>query len=140
MTNYEIPECPSPQVKAVLHYLDQVKVLNLHEIEKIFTDDFVQTTQPLSLGIPSRTKEEDLAFLQGLLEQQGGRPIKIDIFDIIDSPGRAWAHVYIHGEPPVGKPFNVESIYQFTFTGDPASFRVKALTDFVDSAALAAMG
>jgi hypothetical protein len=76
MTNYEIPKSPSPQAKAILHYLDQLKVLNLNEIEKIFTDDFVQTTRPLSLAIPSRTKEEDLAFLKGLFDQLGGRPME----------------------------------------------------------------
>ena len=74
---YDIPKSPSPQVKTVLHYLDQVKVLNLQELEKLFTDDFVQTTRPLSLGIPSRTKEEDLAFLSGLADGLGGRPIEV---------------------------------------------------------------
>ena len=48
--------------------------------------------------------------------------------------------IQIHGEPPEGKAFDVECIYQFTFTGDPAAPKVKALTDFVDSIALAAMG
>ena len=77
MTNHEISKSPSPPEKAILHYLDQVKVLNLYEIDKIFTDDFVQSTRPLSLGIPSRTKQEDLAFLQGLSDQLGGRPMEV---------------------------------------------------------------
>lgn len=77
MTYDEISKGPSPQVKTVLHYLDQVKVLNLEEIEKIFADGFTQYTRPLSLGIPSRTKKEDLAFLQGLAEQLQGRHIEV---------------------------------------------------------------
>jgi hypothetical protein len=81
MTHYETSTDPSPQVKAVLHYLDQVKVLNLREIEKLFTDDFVQSTRPLSLGVPSRTKEEDLAFLQGFADQLGGRPLEVMLSD-----------------------------------------------------------
>lgn len=77
MTQYEIPKDPSPQVKAVLHYFDQIRVLNLEEIERLFTDDFVQSTRPLSLGVPSRTKKEDLAFLQGFADQLGGRPLEV---------------------------------------------------------------
>ncbi|KAI9441775.1 hypothetical protein H4582DRAFT_2097074 [Lactarius indigo] len=134
MTHFETLKESSPQVKAVLHYLDQIKVLNLHEIEKLFTDDFVQSTRPLSLGIPSRTKEEDLKFLQGLADQLGGRPIEITIYDIIESPGKAWAHLHMHGEPQEGKPFDVECIYQFRFA---ENYRFKALIDFVDSKALA---
>jgi hypothetical protein len=77
MTHYEIPKAPSPQVKAVLYYFDQIKVLDLQKIEKLFTDDFVQSTRPLSLGVPSRTKEEDLAFLKGMADQLGGRPLEV---------------------------------------------------------------
>lgn len=77
MTHYEISTNPSPQVKE-LHYLDQVKVLNLHEIEELLTDDFGQSTRPLSLGLPSRTKE-DLAFLQGFADQLGGRALEVII-------------------------------------------------------------
>ena len=77
MTHYEIPANPSPQVKAVLNYLDSIKVFNLPKIEKLFTDDFVQSTLPLSLGIPSRTKAEDLAFLRGFADQLGGRPLEV---------------------------------------------------------------
>jgi hypothetical protein len=89
---------------------------------------------------------------------------QVTIYDIIESPGKAWAHVrepffsskkklcrqdahkchqpkvQIHGEPQEGKPFDIECIYQFTFTGDSTAPKVKALIDFVDSIALAAMG
>ncbi|KAH9039841.1 hypothetical protein EDB84DRAFT_1674601 [Lactarius hengduanensis] len=137
MTHYEIPKEPSPGVKAVLHYLDQLRVLNLHEIEKLFTDDFVHSARPLSLGIPSRNKQENLAFLQGLADQLGGRPVEITIYDIIESPGKAWAHILMHNEPREGNPFDVECIYQFIFAED---LRFKALTNFVDSTALASRG
>ena len=77
MTHYETPKAPSPRVKAILHYFDQIKVLNIHELEKLFTDDFVQSTRPLSLGVPSRTKQEDLDFLKGFSGQMGGRPLEV---------------------------------------------------------------
>ncbi|KAH8993750.1 hypothetical protein EDB92DRAFT_1815411 [Lactarius akahatsu] len=140
MTHFEIPKVPSPQVRAVLHYLDQIKVLNLHEIEKHFTDDFIQSTRPLSLEIPSRSKEEGLAFLQGLANQLGGRPLEarqITIYDIIESPGKVWVHLLTHGEPQEGKPFDIECIYQFIIA---ENYKFKALIDFVDSTALASMG
>jgi len=37
-TTFEIPKSPSSQVKIVLHYLDLVKVLNLDELDKLFTE------------------------------------------------------------------------------------------------------
>ena len=75
--SYEIPKVPSPQVKVILHYFDQLKVLNLQELGNVFTDDVVQTTRPLSLGIPSRTKEENLRFLQALADRLRGRPMEV---------------------------------------------------------------
>lgn len=77
VTAFELPKSPSSQLKTVLDYFDLVRVLNLAELEKLFTDDFVQTTLPSSLGVPSRTKQEDLAFLRGLSEQLEGRHIQV---------------------------------------------------------------
>jgi hypothetical protein len=74
---FEVPEFPSPQLKTVLHYLDLVKTLNIEEIDKLFIDDFVQSTRPLTLHVPSRTKEEDLAFLKGLSETLQGRHLEV---------------------------------------------------------------
>jgi hypothetical protein len=42
----------------------------------------------------------------------------------------------MHGEPLEGKPFNIECIYQFTFTAD---YKFKSVTDFLDSQAFVAM-
>ena len=77
VTTFEIPKSPSSQLKTVLDYLDHVKVLNLDEIEKLFTDDFVQNTFPSSLGVPQRTKQEDIEFLRGLSEQLEGRHLEV---------------------------------------------------------------
>lgn len=77
VTTFEIPKSPSSQLKTILHYLDLVKVLNLDELERLFTDDFVQSTFPSSLNVPPRTKQEDLEFLRGLSEQLEGRHIQV---------------------------------------------------------------
>jgi hypothetical protein len=77
VTTFEIPKSPSSQLKTVLDYLDLVKVLNLGELEKLFTDDFVQSTFPSSLNVPPRTKQEDLEFLRGLSEQLEGRHLQV---------------------------------------------------------------
>ena len=47
--------------------------------------------------------------------------------------------VLLYGEPKEGRPFNIECIYQFTFAGDSATPRFKAISDFLDSKAYAAM-
>jgi hypothetical protein len=54
----------SSQLKTVLRYFELVKTLDTVELGKLFADDYVQSTRPLSLGVPSRTKEDDLAFLR----------------------------------------------------------------------------
>jgi len=64
-------------VKAVLHYLDQVNVLNVEEIEKFLTDYFVQSTGPQSLGIPSGVKEEDRAFLREFADKRYKLPLRL---------------------------------------------------------------
>jgi hypothetical protein len=48
-----------------VHYLDLIKIFNLDGLDKLFTD-FVQSTRPLSLNVPSKTQEDDLVFLKGL--------------------------------------------------------------------------
>jgi hypothetical protein len=77
VTTFEIPKSPSSQLKTVLDYLDFVKVLNLDELEKLFTDDFVQSTFPSSLNVPPRTKQEDLEYLRDLSEQLEGRHLQV---------------------------------------------------------------
>ncbi|KAH9044134.1 hypothetical protein EDB84DRAFT_1576402 [Lactarius hengduanensis] len=125
----------SPQVKAVLYYLDQLKVLNLSEIEKLLADDFIQDTRPMSVKAPIKSKKEYMAFLRGLAEQLGGRPIEIDIDGIADASvvsKKVFAHILMHGEPLVGEPFDIETIYVFTFSQvEDCKFRI--LATFVDS-------
>jgi hypothetical protein len=77
VTAFEIPKTPSSQLKTVLDYFDLVKVFNLDELEKLFTDDFVQSTIPSSLNVPPRTKQEDLEFLRGLSEQMEGKHLQV---------------------------------------------------------------
>ncbi|KAF8483942.1 hypothetical protein DFH94DRAFT_843453 [Russula ochroleuca] len=139
VTTFEVPKSPSPQLKTVLDYLDHVKVLDLAEIEKLFTDDFVQSTSPHTLNVPPRTKQEDLAFLRGLSEQLEGRHLQMTVYDIVEAPGKAWVHLLLHVEFPDGRTFDIECIYQITLVGHLESHKIKAINDFVDTAAFAAM-
>ncbi|KAI0278802.1 hypothetical protein BGY98DRAFT_1096559 [Russula aff. rugulosa BPL654] len=140
VTTFEIPKSPSSQLKTVLDYLDFVKVLNLDEVEKLFTDDFVQSTFPSSLNVPPRTKQEDLEFLRGLSEQLEGRHLQMTIYDTVESPGKAWVHLLLHIEFPDGKTFDIECVYLFTLVEHLNSHKIKAIGDFVDSAGFARLG
>ena len=75
---FETPKSPSSRLKTVLHYLDLIRTLDLVQLDALFADGFVQSTLPLSLGVPSRTKEEDLAFLEALAEKLKGRRVEVD--------------------------------------------------------------
>jgi ketosteroid isomerase-like protein len=70
----------SSQLKTVLRYFELVETLDTVELGKLFADDFVQSTRPLSLGVPSRTKEEDLTFLRGLAEKIEGRRLEVRLY------------------------------------------------------------
>ncbi|KAH9976335.1 hypothetical protein BGW80DRAFT_1443977 [Lactifluus volemus] len=137
---FQVPKNPSPQVKTILHYLDLVKVFDLDGLDKLFADDFVQSTRPLSLNVPSRTKEEDLAFLKGLSVTMKGRHLEITFYDVVESPpGKVWVHVALHGEPPKGKAFTIECIYMFTLIEHLGVHKVKGVIDFLDSRAFIEM-
>jgi len=46
----------------------------------------------------------------------------------------------MHGEFQGGKTFDIECIYQFTLVEHHNSHKIKAIGDFVDSAAFAGLG
>ncbi|KAH9163775.1 hypothetical protein EDB89DRAFT_2078492 [Lactarius sanguifluus] len=131
---------PSPprseiEVAEVYRYFDELKVLNLPEIEKFLTDDFAYATRPLSLGIDPKSKEEYLAFLEGLAKELGGRPLEISFYGLADASATAekvFVHLQMHGEPQVGEPFDLESIYIFTFA---ENYKFTILAAFEDSKA-----
>ena len=88
---------PSSQLKTVLRYFELIKTLDTVELGKLFADDFVQSTRPLSLGVPSRTKEEDLAFLRGLAEKIEGRRLEVSQSRFASPPPpRTHARTYVH--------------------------------------------
>ena len=45
----------------------------------------------------------------------------------------------LHVEFPDGRTFDIECIYQFTLVEHLASYKIKAINDFVDTAAFAAL-
>ncbi|KAH9039844.1 hypothetical protein EDB85DRAFT_1887252 [Lactarius pseudohatsudake] len=112
----------SPQVQAVRRYIDNLKVLNLTEIEKLLADDFTQDTLPTSLKVLPKDKTE---YMVG----------QIDIIGIADASvlsKEVFAHFMIHGEPLVGEPFDIDAIYIFTFSQDEET-KFRNLATFVDS-------
>ncbi|KAH8976832.1 hypothetical protein EDB86DRAFT_3108825 [Lactarius hatsudake] len=131
---------PSPprselEVQIVMRYFDHLKVHNLPEIEKLLTDDFIFDTRPLSLGIHDRNKEGYLAFLKGQAEKLGGRPLEIFFYGLADASATAekvFVHIQTRGEPLVGEPFDLESLYVFTFA---ENYKIKIVAAFEDSKA-----
>jgi len=57
---YQIPQQPSPQLKAVLDYFDCLKTWDFEKITKLSTPYFTQKTLPASLGEAARSKSEDI--------------------------------------------------------------------------------
>jgi len=78
VATFETPK-DSAQLKTILRYFDALKAWDLAEVGKLFADDFVQSTRPLSLSVPSRTKEEDLEFLRGFSKQLDEKHLEVMI-------------------------------------------------------------
>jgi hypothetical protein len=66
MQEYVFPPHPSRQVKVVQEYLKFLSKFDLDGLSGLTTDNFTQSTSPTNLGVPTRTKSQDLAFLKGL--------------------------------------------------------------------------
>lgn len=71
------PPHPSPQVKVVQEYLKFLAVYDTDGLGKLTTDDFVQSTSPISLGEPDRPKAVDLAFVKELQATLNGQALKV---------------------------------------------------------------
>ncbi len=109
---YPIPSKPSPQLKVVLDYFDCLKKWDLETLSQLSTSYFTQVTLPASLGIPARSKNEDIEFLHKFRDDLKGAPLevcngrghvsakltkntrgKIIIYDINESKSKIWVHV-----------------------------------------------
>lgn len=110
---YQIPSYPSRQLKVVLDYFNSLKTWDLETLSQLSTPSFTQATLPASLGIPVRTKEEDIAFLHTFRDSLKSAPLevcnirktysslvwranvssKIIIHGVNESKGNIWVHV-----------------------------------------------
>ena len=71
------PSCPSPQMKVIDDYLKYLSIFDIDGLSRLMMDDYVQSTSPLSLGVPDRPKAVDLEFLKGLGESLNGQPLTV---------------------------------------------------------------
>ncbi|SRR6266403_3257619 len=82
---YEIPLHPSPQLKAVLDYFDCLKTWEFEKITKLSTSYFTQKTLPASLGVPARSKSEDIKHLHTLQDSLKGGPLEVCNYQTLES-------------------------------------------------------
>ena len=74
---YQIPQDPSPQLKAVLDYFDCLRTWDFEKITKLSTPYFTQKTLPASLSVPTRGKSEDIKNLHSLRDLLKGDPLEV---------------------------------------------------------------
>ena len=74
---YEVPHMPSSQLQAVLDYFDCLKTWDFEKITKLSTPYFSQKTLPASLGVPARSKSEDIKYLHTLRDSLKGGPLEV---------------------------------------------------------------
>ena len=74
---YQIPNDPSPQLKAVIDYFDCLKTWDFEKITELSTPYFTQKTLPASLSVPARGKSEDISNLHDLRDLLKGAPLEV---------------------------------------------------------------
>ena len=74
---YQIPDQPSPQLKAVLDYFDCLETWDFEKIATLSAPYFTQKTLPASLNVPARSKSEDIKELHFLRDLQKGGPTQV---------------------------------------------------------------
>ena len=74
---YVFPPNPSPQLAVVKDYFRCLCEFDLDHLRTLTTDDFTQNVQPLSLDVPTKTKEEDLESLKQLRDSVNGKPLVV---------------------------------------------------------------
>jgi hypothetical protein len=74
---YQIPPNPSRQLKVVLDYFNFLKTWDLETLSQLSTPYFTQVTLPASLGVPIRSKSEDIEFLHHFRDSLKGVPLEV---------------------------------------------------------------
>jgi hypothetical protein len=108
-----IPHPNTPQLKVIDAYLTSLATFNLTRLQTLTTDDFHMITAPASMKVPDKTKKEDIAFLEKLKENLGGKHLEVSgapgdvplvqnadlsvrqytVYDVVDGAGKTWVHV-----------------------------------------------
>ena len=74
---YVFPESASPQLRVIRDYLHCVSIFDFEKMNTLMTEDLVQRMRPASLGVPNKTKAEDLASLAQLRDSLNGKPLEV---------------------------------------------------------------
>ncbi|KAH9976321.1 hypothetical protein BGW80DRAFT_1292815 [Lactifluus volemus] len=74
---FQLPLVPSPQLRVVLDYFNRLSRWELDELSLLSSANFIQETLPASMGVPSRTKSEDIAFLKELRDSLHSLPLEV---------------------------------------------------------------
>jgi hypothetical protein len=82
---YVFPESASLQLKVVQDYMHSLATFDLNKLATLTTGDFRQITAPASLGVPARTKAEDLEFLGQLRDKLQNKPFEVSRAQISQS-------------------------------------------------------
>ncbi|KAI0253738.1 hypothetical protein BJV78DRAFT_164998 [Lactifluus subvellereus] len=126
LSKYQLPPNPSPQLQVVLDYFKCLSRWDLEKLSTLSSPRFTQETLPASMGIPSRTRSEDTAYLKEFQDSLKSAPLQIQIYDINESKGKVWVHMLMN-------PVNVECFFLFGFGVGNEENLIVNVTEFVDS-------
>jgi hypothetical protein len=72
-----IPNPNTPQLKAIDTYLKSLVTFDFAVLKTLTTDDYHIIMAPASMGVPAKTKDEDLARLEKVKESVKGEELKV---------------------------------------------------------------
>ncbi len=78
-----LPNPNTPQLKVVDTYFKSLATFNFAVLKTLTTDDFRMSTAPASMGVPVKTKDEDIALLEKVKEGLKGEELKVGIIQMV---------------------------------------------------------
>jgi len=132
-----LPTSPSPQLAAVLKWIDAVTSANFVELGDAITDDYIHALLPASLGAPlTHGRDATIQVYKDILSAL--KVFSITIHEVTEVPGKVVIHA--SGDAKTGSGFHYLNEYMFTFNltqQADGSFKVAKTQEFTDSKATA---
>ncbi|KAI0048450.1 hypothetical protein FA95DRAFT_1678280 [Auriscalpium vulgare] len=131
------PEPTSVNTAVVHKWYEAIADFDADALGALFTEDYVSSMLPKSLGVPDKGKQAGLDLVKGTASIfEGGKPTKVEVYRFAENAEQVWAHTRLTAKTVTGLTYDAESIYIFTLEKVEKDPKIKKIAEFADSAYL----